>query len=891
MISWNAYKTKKYPRDKLKDHDGNFALICGPSSAPKGCKALAIFDIDLKFNDKKYLNEVLTEFKATYPELADTYIAETPHGFHFMYNLIDFNPDKRSYNKNLISDKRTDKKTGETTEIFKGITKTRMEQFMKGCDILALGYALIAPSWLIEVKFIDQNDNEQIKYDYEIKPGEIKKELRREKVSYTLFSPKPIKKITKEEYEKITSFFVRDTPNTMRKPFIDIVNGLIEIEDQSVKTGQKEFLYWKALFQEAYNYCGIHPHELFPFLLKNQSHFDQNETLTQLAYPYHDFHNKPLTNDTMKDFFPEYYKIKKIDLNRISTQTEKKTEKDNEPETIQTIYNFNGFDIWVRTDGIWKIEWHYPKNTDKEPYYIPTLILDGQLDIDRMTTDEQMNNEDLFVVNFKDKHIHTKRIKDILKILDDSLYCGSIGRDFIKKVFNYNGDILRKTKDSPRYILGFSDGWNLPQLEEKYKYLLVLYTDYQYQSYKRTKNLLDEKLSDKKKIEIRNTLIEFLNKTQMKPVKLMLNIAWSIAAPFRIPIIKFLNIFPLLINHGDPGSGKSYIEDFFIVNFYKVLEKHISPNILESPSRFEDQISQSSLPISIQEIYECRDRSIVPLLKDHATGISDFERKKDARSLDFKKPKTAAVNLDCNKLPPQFNTPALNTRSIFIDYGESDKVIRDPEWIDLFIKLSKESLFSFIYEYTQDWDNEFIDNKFREIYNFIKEETGINISETEKEYPRLLAIYQIMIFGIELFQKAFDIDLRKLFNEKYPNNPIEIDVELYNFLLKARKGMTLDIRDQFYYYCNQAVYFDPENKEIKYPAYLSVKMENYNPDYYLFTQDNLHDFNKYTSQNYTLKELKDLLYDSIEDKNLIKDARPRVNNSRPYVILVSKMFV
>ncbi|GAI72414.1 unnamed protein product, partial [marine sediment metagenome] len=48
-------------------------------------------------------------------------------------------------------------------------------------------------------------------------------------------------------------------PKRMRKPFIDVLNGKIDIEDHASTTGKKEFVYWKNLFREAYHYCNLIP--------------------------------------------------------------------------------------------------------------------------------------------------------------------------------------------------------------------------------------------------------------------------------------------------------------------------------------------------------------------------------------------------------------------------------------------------------------------------------------------------------------------------------------------------------------------------------------------------------------------------------------------------------
>lgn len=147
---------------------------------------------------------------------------------------------------------------------------------MKGVDFLGNnGYALIPPSKI--------GDSE-----------------------YTSFINFPIREISKEEYSKITQFFLLEKPIQMRRPFIDILNGKIEIEEYATKHNNSEFIYWKFLFREAYHFCKLVPEELFSFLKRNQPTFSVEKTNYQLNYNYHSYRGKVLSNERLKEYFPDY---------------------------------------------------------------------------------------------------------------------------------------------------------------------------------------------------------------------------------------------------------------------------------------------------------------------------------------------------------------------------------------------------------------------------------------------------------------------------------------------------------------------------------------------------------------------------------------------------------
>lgn len=262
LVSWKAYQSKSFPKEELEKFTNcNYAILCGRIS-----ENLLIIDPD--FKNKTYFEYGYSSFKEQFPELAKTYMVSTPHGYHLYYYMKGFSVD-RKVNKNIIS------RTVKDKEIFCGLVKTKFAEYLKGVDFLGNnGYALIPPSKI---------DNSQ----------------------YAPFTNFPIKEISEEDYNKIADFFLLENPIQMRKPFIAILNGDIEIEQYATKHNKEEFIYWKFLFREAYHFCKLVPEELFSFLKKNQPTFSIEKTNYQLKY--HSYMGKVLSNVKMKEYFPQYH--------------------------------------------------------------------------------------------------------------------------------------------------------------------------------------------------------------------------------------------------------------------------------------------------------------------------------------------------------------------------------------------------------------------------------------------------------------------------------------------------------------------------------------------------------------------------------------------------------
>lgn len=552
-----------------------------------------------------------------------------------------------------------------------------------------------------------------------------------------------------------------------------------------------------------------------------------------------------------------------------------KTSEDVKKETIEVI-PFNKGSIHVEKNRIRQLV----IKTDKNGHdYIASeeLILDGKLQIDKKTFDYKTNNRELFSFWFNDYYYPTMPMLRVLELLKPYMYKGLVGRDIIKRMFNVRGKKIPIVK--PEYILGFNNGWKLPQLEKDNGYTIILYTDYQREVYNRAKKIV-KNYSESKKKEILKKITTLIEKTQNRENFIIL-FAWSLSAPFRLAILDYCDIFPHLFNVGKRLSGKNTLEKTFITNFYKIYEKMLSPNTLESISRLEDHLIESTFPHVITEIHKVQNINTIPILKDHATGISDFDRKKNAYEIAFKKPKVAGLSLDSNNPIRILEDPAINTKIIINEF--KNQVSIDPIWKELNRELKKERLFSFIYDYTKNWTNKDVNRLLDKQREKIEKEFGLEkVQKLERENPRLISIYQILLFGLDLLQTVFEIEIDEAIETIL--NPIKL----------GRRFIPMELRDKLFHFCKLATNFDEGGKN-DYGSY--VKGDNpkflqfplkLNSMYYCFTQDNLRDFNEYSKKNYHLKELNNLIADALENKEDMQYVNKRFNGMMTRFIQIKR---
>ncbi len=259
------YKKKKrinYPLEYFLKHDGNWGFLNADFSGN-----ILIIDYDCRPNKKTDAIEII--------EKNNTYIVETPGGYHIYYK-IKGNMPARHQNSNCGYKK--------TLKSFININKTRNYNIFKGIDILGFGGYTVGENSTIDNK------------------------------KYKSYNKKPIKTITLQQYEKIEAGFLKKTG--MRRGFVDIFKGKIDIHQLCGETGESEYLYWKFLFAEARYYGGIEPVNLYAGMGIYVRGFDINECMKQLQYDYHNI--KPCKKEVYDRLFPNIkksYKSKKTKKN------------------------------------------------------------------------------------------------------------------------------------------------------------------------------------------------------------------------------------------------------------------------------------------------------------------------------------------------------------------------------------------------------------------------------------------------------------------------------------------------------------------------------------------------------------------------------------------------
>lgn len=582
-------------------------------------------------------------------------------------------------------------------------------------------------------------------------------------------------------------------------------------------------------------------------------------------------------------------KLKKSILNKIYKSTHKPlTTLKEKVEIIKKrmegkIFQYDGNIIEIKDKNIYFITY------DREGNIIEKVILKGKLKLLSYTKDP-IDKIILFTFNFRGEKYITMSVMDFLKKFRQYTHKGEFGRDLIKSVFTDHEDFLEERK--PKLIMGWdSEGagkWILPFLEEKdkdNKYSIICNTDYQKRAYNAGNEMIKE-YSLKETAKIIDMIKLFVEKTQMDKTKLAIIIGWAMAAPFRMLFMDKLNLYPTLILIGSKSTGKSYIAEFWNLHFYRIWKKPLDPYQLSSPSRTEDYMSTSTFPIVIQEVAYIN-KEIVPILKAHMTGSSDFERKSSATE-GFSKPKVTPMSLDSNFEIKQLIDSAVISKILNLKFIEKDRIEREDEWVDLFNKLKKEKLFTFIYNHTKDWTNKDIIKELKHV----KDKMGDSMKEIEKTHNRLTDIYTMTLFGINLFEKCFKFELYK---DEILDELIKSRGSIAEQLLYMFKSFCIDIIN-YQLLCDDCISFGKPIPRC-HISYISHGLEMNRDRKYIFTQNNLKDFNDFIRSfgtfPYHLNILGELLNDALpkDKKEWIKHRQTTFKGKTQWAIVIDADFI
>jgi len=246
-IKWLEYQENKFPTKDLDMYYPNInrAVICGKTS-----RNLVILDFD--FEDKPFFKNILDILKHL-----ETKMVATPHGLHVYFYIKGEMPERRTQIKAKLPE-------------------------LKAFDILGEGgYALIPPSIVDDKFYMDINDKEPLRISREYFDSIVQ-----------IFSEEKPQESIENKYNKNLM--------NLRKPIQKLIKGEIDIEEIAVETGEKEFLYWKALFLETR--ANKIPDEIvMGILAKTQRHFDETKTIQQLRHIRGE--DKPYTNRTLNRLF------------------------------------------------------------------------------------------------------------------------------------------------------------------------------------------------------------------------------------------------------------------------------------------------------------------------------------------------------------------------------------------------------------------------------------------------------------------------------------------------------------------------------------------------------------------------------------------------------------
>ncbi|MFW9872429.1 MAG: bifunctional DNA primase/polymerase [Candidatus Thorarchaeota archaeon] len=812
------FQNTPYSREKLKDHKGNYGIATGMISG-----GLWVVDWDFREGRKEEgIKYIFSLYKEILPHLAKTLVVNTPNGFHFYYLCKD---------DTLANTHQTNIGYSKTLKKFTSQNSTRFANFLSGVDTRGNGgYVVCPPSKVKDGKY-EWATNERLPLE-----------------------------ITKEQTEEILKFFEipkkEIAENTIRQGFVDILEGKIDPNKIASKDCSEQ-VYWGEMFHECVS-LGLLPEDLYEGLQKYQKGFSLEKTLKQLKNKKkHDyiFNGKRLSNEKYEKYF--HIKKRKVQAKKKKTMFDEDEEEDDPIDADIIVYDHNELHIY---DDHINYSYASGKSVKVEK------MLDCSFKIFRKC---YYKKEELFSYILNGKTFYTDSILDILHKAEPYLRKGLRGRDCLKEAISYYSNKIKNTQ--PKEFLGFDNGWVLPQTEQAKDISIVVITDYQQEAYIRAKNMIKEYKAEEK-IHIQEDVRTFIDISQAEKINLAALIGWSIAAPFRLFFIREYDLFPILYNYGNPNTGRSTLEDFWVRDFYRIYKAHLPPNT--SIPRLEDHLSQSTFPQSLQDLKESNvhnNRDLISMLQDYSTSIGLFERKKGAKEIEFIKYKIAGLNLDSNDILEMFSAPAINERQVFFQYNQ--KVQLDIEWINMRKKMKKYKLFSLIYDHTKDWTDQDVEALYQPILEDYNETFKTNSS-------RLIKSAAIIRFGLKLFDEVFDYN----FNIS--------DDELLETIVSGSTKMTEYVVDQFREYCILAINYDEATQTIKdtgqlqyvqtykgdNPHYLNHKLRlSHNKKYYAYTSSNHEDYKKRFNDRAGMKTLVEKLHKGmdINEMKFIKYAPAR----------------
>ncbi|MHA1195761.1 MAG: hypothetical protein ACTSSM_06650 [Promethearchaeota archaeon] len=99
MEDWEKYRNEKYPREKLKSHKGDFAVICGKISNHLTVLSFTLKEEKFTLKEEKndFIKEIIYEIRKVKPIAGTTYIEEDDSTYNIFYHVKDCRFDERNF--------------------------------------------------------------------------------------------------------------------------------------------------------------------------------------------------------------------------------------------------------------------------------------------------------------------------------------------------------------------------------------------------------------------------------------------------------------------------------------------------------------------------------------------------------------------------------------------------------------------------------------------------------------------------------------------------------------------------------------------------------------------------------------------------------------------------
>lgn len=461
------------------------------------------------------------------------------------------------------------------------------------------------------------------------------------------------------------------------------------------------------------------------------------------------------------------------------------------------------------------------------------------------------------------KLFYSYEVNSFLNLKRDKLFEGNLSKNAIRYIFHDKSKNI--TPKKAEYINGWNDGFKTPINHEERDYMLICHTPDQRIILNSVKEAY-KKYSDEEKIKLCILLNNWFNITKYDPICATITAAWSLVSLFKGYFTKHMKLFPHLATEGDRNKGKSAFNDTIITDIWGIHKLHISGLSAKSIALTGKAVSSGAWPLYIDDI-QVHSPEFVSMAKEMATSSSEHIKYNPDGSFREKIPKVASLSMSSNTgyLKEHFGDLANNSRAIILHPAVI--VYLNKKWIQLGLKIKKAKLLSLVLDYTEGWTD-------KELSKLVKEvETKYNISERmkkignrefiNKNYPRIKEIYIIILVGVLLWEKIFNIKLKM------------VD-EILETLIKSRGFMLSELVNYFLVYCKEAkeYFYDDINETTEkpipknHPAYLKHELIINSKGIGLFTVANLKDFSRMCDIKFKgLKDLCNQIVEGLEKEN------------------------